>query len=474
MNNQIDISLPDRYDMLKRKAHDHLNEIITPVEESLLHIDFLHADMRASSRGQFLILRGDSGTGKSTFIHTVGLFRDGIETITLNKDIDLGPYFSTLSQTTSDLRIIVLEGREALTDVSNELLEKSIHAINAFVRTENGERSIIAWPVNRDDLADKLAALAKQLGAESLTGLGDPIYRFAGPPKLKYREIADNTISLLNQGEKLHDLGISDIRAEELLTQSTTIGNYLALVRKDLLNNQQTLAGLVKKDRCRMWVIVLAGNDAEGDVDAVTRGTMYSSDIDRMMAVTNANIVAELKSYPEKIGMLGTYFDARVLHVPVLAVLAAIRAYASDALRTTMKTSGMTVTPDDDVIARMLDTNIVNSFKNQPIRARKVGSKTGPNSVLAFQKLSTIASTNDVALNRAFAECLKAVGVISSYEVEQDFGIGLTRRTDIVVQTADGPVRLEMMWRKKTGRAEIANYVLQKLFNYGKAVGYLS
>lgn len=50
----------------------------------------------------------------------------------------------------------------------------------------------------------------------------------------------------------------------------------------------------------------------------------------------------------------------------------------------------------------------------------------------------------------------------------------MSRRTDIVATSGSGTIRLEMMWRRKTGRAEIANYVLTKLFNYGKAIGYLS
>ena len=50
---------------------------------------------------------------------------------------------------------------------------------------------------------------------------------------------------------------------------------------------------------------------------------MYSADIDRMLSVTNANVVKDLKDFPEKVGLLGTYLDARVLHVPALAALAA-------------------------------------------------------------------------------------------------------------------------------------------------------
>lgn len=474
MTTTIDISLPDRYDVLARKAVNQLSQIISPVESALDHIDALHADMRASSRGAFLILRGDSGMGKSTFVHTIGLFRDNVETVSFSKEQDIGDSLRSLEPTKKNLRIVVFEGREALTDVSRELLEKSIHSINSFVRTPAGELTIVAWPANRDDLAISLSALSKELGAEALVGLDDPIFRFQGPPKDQYITIVNKTLALLNQGETLHDLGISNDRSAELVAESTTIGVFLAKVRRDLLSNQRQLATLTKKEICRVWIVVLAGNEPEGDIDALTRGTMYSADIDRMLSVTNANIVRDLKEFPEKLGLLGTYLDARVLHVPVLAALAAVRTYAADSLRNTMKTAGMLSAPEKDAKERIAETNLVASFTNQPIGARKVGGKVGPNSVAAFEKLTNIASTNDVQLNRAIAECLKELGVLTNYSLEQDFGNGMTRRTDIVATNSGTSIRLEMMWRKKTSRAEIANYVLGKLYNYGKAIGYLS
>lgn len=474
MTATIGISLPDRYDMLARKAANQLNQIIAPVDSALEYIDMIHSDMRASSRGTFLIIRGDSGTGKSTFIHTIALFRDDVETVTFSKDQDVGSSLNSLGPTRKALRIVVFEGREALTDVSKELLEKSIHAINSFVRTPAGELTIVAWPANRDDLAASLSSLATEIGAEALVGLGDPVFRFQGPPKEQFTSIANRTIALLNQGETLHDLGISDERSEQLVKESATIGVFLAKVRRDLLSNQRQLATLAKKEVCRVWVVVLAGNEPEADIDALTRGTMYSADIDRMLSVTNANIVKDLKEFPEKLGLLGTYLDARVLHVPVLAALAAVRTYASDGLRNTMKAAGMSATPEKGAKERLSETNLLASFRGQPIGARKVGGKVGSNSVASFEKLTNIASSSDVQLNRAIADCLKDLGVITSYEVEKDFGEGMTRRTDIVAITPTSTIRLEMMWRRKTGRAEIANYVLGKLYNYGKAIGYLS
>ena len=50
----------------------------------------------------------------------------------------------------------------------------------------------------------------------------------------------------------------------------------------------------------------------------------------------------------------------------------------------------------------------------------------------------------------------------------------MIRRTDIMCTCATGIIRLEVMWRAKTSRAEIANYTLTKLKNYGTAVGFLT
>jgi DNA (cytosine-5)-methyltransferase 1 len=451
-----------------------MREIIHPVNEALNYIDELYVDMAASCRGSFLIFRGNSGTGKSTFLHTVGFFRGSVETITVGKEEDLSNALQALPATSEQLRLIVLEGREALTDVSREELEKSIHAINSFVRTEEGERTIVAWPVNTDGLAEQLSRLAQDLGSEALLGTDEPVFNFLGPKKEDFINIANSTISVLNEGASIHDLGISSELLKKLNVESDTIGRFLAKIRAELLRNQDELSKLVSKEKCRIWTIVLAGNDPETDVDGLTRGTLYAADIDRMMSVTNANVVQDLKNIPEKIGILGTYFDARIIHVKMIPALSIVRSFADENLKAKMQNLAMSISKDMDVIKRLNDTPLVHSFNDSPINARSVGTKPGSNTVASFEKLATIASSNDVSLNRCFGEALKEAGVITDYQLEQDIGNGLTRRTDILVHTTSGPIRLEMMWRRKTGRAEIANYVLTKLYNYGRAVKYIN
>jgi DNA (cytosine-5)-methyltransferase 1 len=76
-------------------------------------------------------------------------------------------------------------------------------------------------------------------------------------------------------------------------------------------------------------------------------------------------------------------------------------------------------------------------------------------------------------VNEAVGKALQASGLIISFKTEQDLGTGLTRYSDLKCETATGVVRVELMWRAKTSRAEIANYALVKLYNYGQAIGFL-
>lgn len=57
--------------------------------------------------------------------------------------------------------------------------------------------------------------------------------------------------------------------------------------------------------------------------------------------------------------------------------------------------------------------------------------------------------------------------------MEKDLGTDLKFTSDLYLMRAGEPIRIEVMWRKETSRAGIANYVLGKLNNYGRAIGYL-
>ena len=77
-------------------------------------------------------------------------------------------------------------------------------------------------------------------------------------------------------------------------------------------------------------------------------------------------------------------------------------------------------------------------------------------------------------MNKSFGKALFDNNYIDDYQVEVNLGEGLTRRTDLLCKKDNEEIRLEFMWRTKTSKAEISNYTLNKLYNYGKALGYIN
>lgn len=260
--------------------------------------------------------------------------------------------------------------------------------------------------------------------------------------------------------------------AEQLTTDAATIGKYLALVRQELINNGAKVRTLLAAEQSRMWAVVVAP-EADGDVAALTRGGYAYADVDRLLTSTGANIVDELKRHPEELGILGTVLDARILYLDMVTVLAVARQYGDEQLHGLMQSLGMSTQRDTSAGERLTSSELGLILSGRSLGTRKRGSKPGDNTQAAFRNLAEIARTNDGACNRAIGEALVDLGLVESMEPERPLGTEQTFYSDLYVLKAGEPVRIELMWRTKAGRADIANYVLIKLGNYGRAIGLL-
>lgn len=476
----LPLFVPDRFDALERRAKDNpelgLQTIIVAVDDALAHIDDTYSDMIAAGRGAFWVLRGSSGSGKSTFLHTVYLFRHDVETISILYDQPVPQTLTDLRKSNpviKKLRIIVIEGREALTDFSVDQLEKDLHSINSFIRSSSGERTLIVWPCNADDLQEKLINLAERIGADSLLGVREPIYRFTGPPKEQYIEIADRTIQTLNEGATLVDLGVLENLAKFLIEQADTIGKYLNLLRQELLKNEKNVEKLLAQEKCKMWTVVIAGNDPEQFVAALTRGSYSQADISCLMDSTEANVVEDLKKYSDKLGILATVLDAKIIYLPITTARSIVVNYADDKLRQIMKEANMQLRKDPKVSERIIKSELAQAFKSAPRASGCTSRMPCEGSREAFYKLLGIAQKNDQLLNQAIGNALRSSGLIYSFKIEAELRGKRNLRSDLLCETDLGLVRLELMWIKWTKSPSIANYVLKKLQNYGLAIGLL-
>lgn len=465
------LSIPDRFEILAQDTKN-LDSIILPVEAALNVVDRIFTDMSASKRGSFLLLRGNPGVGKTTFLQTLNLFRPDVVTESISVDSDLRQSLKTIRASAAHLRILIIDGREALGDTSSEQLETAIHQINSFLRSPKGRNTLVVWPCNTDSLQQRIVGLAAEIGGDALTADVGPVYVYPGPSKPQFRQIAQSTIATLNNGANFLDLGISDSDLEPIIEKSETIGGLMGAIRRLALTNSRAVAQLAASEQCKLWILVAAGSEPSSEVAALTRGSNSFVDIDRLVAATEANIVHTIKQHPHRVGVVANSFDTRIFHLPVLTALAATRSFYDEALKAKMQLHNLSTNADRaDALERLSKTDLATAFRGQNQGLNSKGRSLGPNTVKSFESLSEIAADNDLMLNAAIARALQAAGFIDSFQLEQDFGKGLTRRTDIVAQSALGRIRFEVMWRRRTSRAEIANYVLQKIWQYGQALG---
>ena len=471
---ETELQVPDRFEGLREAGDGKLRIIIVPVEQTLTLFDERVKEMYAAKRGALVVLRGNSGSGKSTFLDTVGFFRKDVLSERIAPDTDVAKALKALPPTTNP-RVVVLEGREALGEVSEAALESAMHAINAFVRSVDGRTSLVVWPTNTDDLASRLERLGDALGRESLFGIHSPITAFGGPEPSQYIAIARSTVAALNDGASFASLGISDEKAVELLEGASTVGSYLARIRSQLLGNGARVRGLQKAERFRLWILVVAGNDPDGDVAALTRGSFADLDIDRLMTSTNANVVAELRKHPDDLGILATTLDAKILHLDVLTALAVARAYGDQQLRELMHAKGMSTKADPDAAAsRLSNSELGIVLAGRSPGTRKRGPKLGSSTKVAFANLAEIARNNDGAINRAIGSGLVATDLAQSFRSEAEVESPEFKYiSDLYIEHVAGPIRVEIMWRSKVGRADIANYSLVKLGQYAQVIGLL-
>ena len=90
---------------------------------------------------------------------------------------------------------------------------------------------------------------------------------------------------------------MSEERAVELTEEAETIGRYLALTRRALIENGARVRRLLPAEQFRMWIVVIAGT-IRTPTWPLTRGGFALADIDRLMTSTGRTSYKSSSSTP--------------------------------------------------------------------------------------------------------------------------------------------------------------------------------
>jgi hypothetical protein len=472
--------IPDRFETIKArpKAEEELKKIVVEIEKDLEYIDDIFNNINVAQRGSFSVFRGASGIGKTTFLQTVHLFRENIETISIFNNVSISDFLSEqkVDNFKQNYQIIIIEGRETLAHFPGEI-EKDIHSINTFLRSSLGKSSLIVWLCNNSEIQDRLVEIASQIGGKALLGFNEPVYYFKGPLKQYYLNIAEQTISTLNPGFSLTNLGITRKLAEDFVEdpQVNTIGDYLSLIREQAVKNEKTLITLVKKDPFKLWIVVINRTDRPDYISTLTTGNCSYADIDRLTEASEANVVKECKKQSDKIGVLARFLDVRIIYFPISTTLSIVRLYADEGLKKLMTENNMKlVTREKDTKQKLMQSQLYKALKVEPMGVAKPSTKPTDATQDAFEKLLKISQNHDSKLNKCIGKSLLDGNVISWFKAESKLGNELIVISDLLCQSKSSErIRIEFMWRKSAGIPDIANYTMKKIYYYGKAIGFL-
>lgn len=458
--------LPDRFEKIKNSKKD-LSEIIVPIRNGIIKIAELREYMDSNLCGVFLLLKGESGEGKTTFLNTLDNFIDSIEIITIDEDEEIPLTLKNLRKTKKDIRLIILEGRESYNEVSFNIIESMLRSINKFTRSDEGVNTIVVWPLNGEDMVEDLINTSKGIGGSSLLS-DENIYDFKGPGKKEYIKILKSTFMLLNDGASINSFGVSDKNLHDFAKEVDTIGEYFHKVEYFIRMNKSKFNKATQQiELNNVWIVVIAHNDPANEIMSLTKGKFADIEYERLLHSTDANIAIRYRD-DARFAILVNEINAKLLMIPSSFALDIIKNTQNEKLKGILKDKGISI--NQKVNVDISKTMLSDAIRGQKIKNKYFYSNSDKDE---FELLTAIASNNDVILNEEIGKSLLNAGLIYKYESEEKF-VGIeNRRTDLVCNVEGNYIRLEFMWRKSASEAEIAKYTIDKICDYGTAIDFL-
>lgn len=482
--------LPSRFENFpssySKDSLEILKAFIFRVDSPIKHLKKMFRTMQASNSGSFLVLKGVSGIGKTTFLKTLPLYIDNLQVNSIYNKTSLIDELDKLKGSKTP-RIIILENRETFETLSANQLEKEIHKINAFIRSDEGRNTIIVWPCNGEDMATEIIQFAGHIGGSSLFR-DDTVLEYFGPSKDKYSSILKNTFEFFNKYD-LSDLGFSEDDIEKILYNSKddyTLGGFFERIRKNIIENIDIIEDFKEaQEIANLIILVIATNNPIDDVRYLTKGNYGEVDFDRLLSSTNANIVRTINNKKTIVSMTSKEMKCKIVNIPYQDVIEILSMKVENIEEGTTKSEinkfnkfieedcKLKITSTKKQVDLVMKSNLTKAIKGDCLNKSYSRNKTTEKEDI-FSYILELTKDNDALVNRKLCEVLKDQKLINVARVEEPIKSYHEVRSDILCSIPGTYIRVEVMWRKNVTTAEIADYTLKKIYNYCKAMGFIN
>ena len=471
--------LPSRYEPLVKTLGESAQTTFVEQAQDLAALRTLFAQLKSANQGKWMFLYhpSQSGAGKTTFIHSLGVFLPEavgevkrLPTPSSLKPADI-PRFLDAIPLSSRATVVNFDQHESLYYSEDEYRSLLVQ-INAVLR--NRSDLLILWPVNDLVFGERLVGLQRTIGGHSAFG-ASPIYRMAGLSSAQYGTVLERILKVANWA--LEDAALDWGEIASITSGAENIGGYLDRV-------QATIAARFDVGRLgfsppKLVFVLSSGKREVRDVCRnLRRADSYYLEASRLLMYTKRSNVAEW--WQERNTVLTTglpyvvaLFDAQLLAISGSSVVHAVLNFGPDDLAALGQSVQRNLGNAKKVIA---STELHEFSLGQAVDSREYGLVAQEETLEAYARIQELSKTKHRAINAAVMRLVaEAGGGFSNVQLEQAAGVAQGLVIDVTAERDGVEHAIEFHHKadRETDSNPVAIYALTKLkeyaINYGLA-----
>jgi hypothetical protein len=480
-----ELVFPARYEFLIEHVGSEVARlVVAPPSETLYSIELAAQSIRARGEGLFVPMYALSGTGKTTLASNLRTFLPSQFSATVQHngavsfdELKAAVVDAVRSRATNDERIIPLlvDHRESAPADTTELA-----AIKRFLRDPLGRKVILCWPETSDEIARSMSADYERIAGRPPIPL--PL-NVQGPHRDAWVPIATDTLQLSNNVESLELLGVDprDYAPEEF----ETLGDYLRAISDDFTRNR---LDILQRTRLpiRLAVVVVSASTDPGVLMHLTNSSRFGFvDGNALLAATPASVIG--KWWANRRGLLTqmiVQLDARVFGLPPAVTVPILRRFGPEDVRETLESLGVSDKGASSIARNMKRSDFGKYLLGIATSTYETRGTPSNVSSPAFDLLAERGFTHgaDKELNKAVLEAIKVFIEVNGMEASEFKAEEKMSFTPLIPDTSfvlnSEAICIEYTWRSgdyltNKNRAGIAAYILGKLQNYARELGYV-
>jgi hypothetical protein len=390
------IVLPTRWENLKREIEGNkvsLRTIIRPIPQAMAVIRNIVEYLKTTRGCQVLIIRADTGSGKTTFLNTLPHYMQDvkfriqtIELQQLNED-DFSKALWRIQTFTNEVNLIVLEGREKPESISDKYIQVVLANINRFARSKQVPLLFVI-PTIEEEVARSWCEHGSKVGdliPEQKLYEGSRWYNFPGVLKDKYIEVAEDTVRTLNPPYNLYEFGVSRDQAKNWVSTAPTIGKFIEILANRISSIRAATTVPLAGKREHVWIVYCAPDLRHYDhtylvIDGLCQDEMLRVSPTKLIPPdTNTSFAKFWRQSPnwEKLVATIDFLDVRLINLPIITVVTAALTYGRDELLESFKNTKLKAYKEE-ILKKIPDAT---AEWDQPLAERRLQEKNARDSL---------------------------------------------------------------------------------------------